>query len=140
MKVSLKATYAILAALDIALHNGTMPVRAKSIAKRQAIPARFLEQVLNAMKRAGFVESSRGAQGGYTLRKPPADLSLAEIVQALDGSFAVHITQNKLRREESLEEIAQGKRKATGQFPKQMAEIPHRCFPLSRSWQHQTPA
>ena len=87
MHVSLKATYGILAALDIALHNGTMPVRSKSIAKRQAIPARFLEQVLNTMKRAGFVESARGAQGGYTLRKSPADLSLAEIVQALDGSL-----------------------------------------------------
>ena len=56
MKVSLKAVYGIMAALDLALHNGTSPVRAKSIARRQAIPARFLEQVLHAMKNAGLVD------------------------------------------------------------------------------------
>jgi Rrf2 family protein len=85
MKVSLKATYAIMAALDLAIHNGNAPVQAKSIARRQSIPARFLEQVLNAMKKAGLVTSLRGAQGGYMLSKKPAELSLAEILEALDG-------------------------------------------------------
>lgn len=85
MKVSLKATYGIMAALDLALHNGSSPVGAKSIARRQAIPARFLEQVLHAMKRAGLVDSLRGARGGYLLSKLPAELSLADIVEALDG-------------------------------------------------------
>lgn len=85
MRVSLKATYAVLAALDLALSDGTEPVRARSIASRQSIPARFLEQVLNAMKKAGFVQSLRGAQGGYTLSKDPSDISLAAIVEALDG-------------------------------------------------------
>ncbi|HEY4581073.1 MAG: hypothetical protein A3H49_04225 [Nitrospirae bacterium RIFCSPLOWO2_02_FULL_62_14] len=88
MKVSLKATYGIMAALDLALHNGTAPVQAKTIAKRQAIPLRFLEQVLHAMKNAGLVESVRGAQGGYTLGKKPADVSLADIVEALDGPLS----------------------------------------------------
>lgn len=87
MKISLKATYGILAALDLALQNGSAPVQAKSIARRQAIPVRFLEQVLHAMKRAGIVESSRGAHGGYVLTKKPGDTSLAEIVEALDGSL-----------------------------------------------------
>jgi Rrf2 family protein len=85
MKVSLKATYGILAALDLALQNGAAPVQAKAIARRQAIPVRFLEQVLNAMKRAGIVESIRGVYGGYMLTKRPEELSLAEIVEALDG-------------------------------------------------------
>ena len=85
MKVSLRATYGILAAMDLALQNGVAPVQAKSIARRHAIPARFLEQVLHALKRAGVVESLRGAQGGYLLSKPPSDISLAEIVEALDG-------------------------------------------------------
>jgi Rrf2 family cysteine metabolism transcriptional repressor len=85
MKVSLKATYGILAALDLALQNGAAPVQAKAIARRQAIPVRFLEQVLNAMKRAGIVESVRGVYGGYMLTKQPDELSLAEIVEALDG-------------------------------------------------------
>jgi Rrf2 family cysteine metabolism transcriptional repressor len=85
MKVSLKATYGIMAALDLALHNGAAPVQSKTIARRQAIPVRFLEQVLHAMKRSGIVDSSRGAHGGYVLTKQPADTSLAEIVEALDG-------------------------------------------------------
>ena len=88
MKVSLKATYGIMAALDLALHNGTSPVRAKSIARRQTIPARFLEQVLHAMKNAGIVDSLRGAQGGYLLSKLPAEVSLADIVEALDGPLS----------------------------------------------------
>jgi Rrf2 family transcriptional regulator, cysteine metabolism repressor len=88
MKVSLKATYGIMAALDLALQNGTAPVQARAIAKRQAIPLRFLEQVLHAMKQAGLVESVRGAQGGYTLGKQPGEVSLAEIVEALDGPLS----------------------------------------------------
>ena len=53
MKVSLRATYGIIAAVDLALHDAAQPVCAKSIAQRQGIPARFLEQVLHAMKKAG---------------------------------------------------------------------------------------
>jgi Rrf2 family protein len=88
MKVSQKATYGIMAALDLKLQNGTVPVQAKAIAKRQAIPLRFLEQVLHAMKKAGLVDSLRGAQGGYTLSKKPAEVSLASIVEALDGPLS----------------------------------------------------
>ncbi len=87
MKVSLRSTYGIMAAVDLALHSGLLPVQAKSIAKRQGIPARFLEQVLHAMKKAGLVSSQRGAQGGYVLSKKPTDLSVAEVLEALDGPF-----------------------------------------------------
>jgi Rrf2 family protein len=102
MKVSLKATYGILAALDLALSNGGTPVQSKAIAKRQAIPIRFLEQVLLAMKKAGLVDSLRGAQGGYLLSKFPEEISLAEIVEALDGSLTpkpVHATGTRRARE-----------------------------------------
>ena len=102
MKVSLKATYGIFAALDLALSNGAAPVQSKAIAKRQTIPIRFLEQVLLAMKKAGIIESLRGAQGGYRLGKAPADISLAEIVEALDGSLMpkpVHATGTRRIRE-----------------------------------------
>lgn len=88
MKVSLRATYGILAAVDLARHPGSTPVQAKSIARRQAIPARFLEQVLYGMKKAGLVSSLRGAQGGYVLSKKPAEVSVAEILEALDGPLA----------------------------------------------------
>lgn len=87
MKVSQRSTYGIMAAVDLAMQSGPAPIQAKSIAKRQAIPARFLEQVLHAMKKAGLVSSLRGAQGGYVLSKKPSEISLAEILEALDGPF-----------------------------------------------------
>ena len=62
MKVSLRATYGIIAAVDLALHHAEQPVCAKSIAKRQAIPARFLEQVLHAMKSRSGDKSARGSR------------------------------------------------------------------------------
>jgi len=74
-----------MAAVDLAMHLGTAPVQAKSIARRQAIPARFLEQVLHSMKKAGLVSSLRGAQGGYVLSKKPSEVSIADILEALDG-------------------------------------------------------
>lgn len=85
MKVSLRATYGIIAAVDLALHDSEQPVCAKSIAKRRAIPARFLEQVLHAMKKAGVVTSQRGAQGGYVLSRKPSEVSVADILHALEG-------------------------------------------------------
>lgn len=88
MKISQRTTYGILAALDLALQNGASPVQAKSISRRQGIPLRFLEQVLHAMKKAGLVDSLRGAQGGYLLRKTPEAILLAEIVEALEGAFS----------------------------------------------------
>lgn len=84
-KVPLKITYGIMAAIDLGLHYGSQPIQAKIIAGRQAIPVRFIEQVLYSLKQAGVVESARGAQGGYSLRKDPSQISLAEIVEAMDG-------------------------------------------------------
>lgn len=80
-----RVNYGILVALDLALQPPSSPVQSKTIAKRQAIPARFLEHILNAMRRAGLVDSQRGAHGGYVLTKEPSALSLAQIVEALDG-------------------------------------------------------
>lgn len=85
MRISLRATYGIIAAVDLALHDGDMPVQAKTIARRQGIPARFLEQVLHAMRKGGLVSSHRGAQGGYVLNRKPEHLSLANIIEVLEG-------------------------------------------------------
>jgi Rrf2 family protein len=83
--LSKRIHYAILVVIDLALYGGMSPVQARTIARRQSIPARFLEHVLNAMKRAGLIESVRGAQGGYLLVKQPAELSLAQIVESVEG-------------------------------------------------------
>lgn len=85
MRVPVRAIYGIMAAVDLALQNRLAPVQARAIAKRQGIPARFLEQVLHAMKKAGLIESVRGAQGGYLLTQAPKELSLAQILEALEG-------------------------------------------------------
>jgi Rrf2 family protein len=85
MKVSKRATYGIMVAVDLAIYAHEAPVQARSIAKRHGIPVRFLEQVLHAMKKAGFVESQRGAQGGYLLTHEPAAMSVADIFEALEG-------------------------------------------------------
>jgi Rrf2 family cysteine metabolism transcriptional repressor len=82
-----------MAAVDLAMQSGSAPIQAKAIARRQGIPARFLEQVLHAMKKAGLVSSQRGAQGGYILSKKPADVSVAEILEALEGPFVRSITE-----------------------------------------------
>jgi len=85
MKVSKRATYGIMVAVDLAIHANEAPIQARSIAKRHGIPVRFLEQVLHAMKKAGLVESQRGAQGGYLLTHEPAAMSVADIFEALEG-------------------------------------------------------
>lgn len=85
MKVSQRVTYGIMAAVDLAMNGKEVPIQARTIARRQGIPVRFLEQVLHAMKKAGLVESQRGAQGGYLLTHKPADLSVAAILEALEG-------------------------------------------------------
>src|SRR5690242_12314533 len=87
MKVSLRSNYGIMAAIDLARQDGSAPIQAKAIARRQGIPARFLEQVLHAMRKAGLVSSLRGAQGGYILSKKPSEVSVAEILEALEGPF-----------------------------------------------------
>jgi Rrf2 family protein len=74
-----------MAAIDLAMNGKEIPVQARAIARRQSIPIRFLEQVLHSMKKAGLVESLRGAQGGYLLLKEPSALSVADILEVLEG-------------------------------------------------------
>ena len=75
-----------MAAVELASRRKEMaPLQAKIIAQRQAIPVRFIEQILHSLKQAVIIDSFRGAQGGYMLRKHPAHISLAEIVQAMNG-------------------------------------------------------
>lgn len=85
MKVSKRATYGIMVAVDLAMHVKEAPIQARAIARRHGIPVRFLEQVLHAMRKTGLVESQRGAQGGYLLRQEPSTMSIADIFEALEG-------------------------------------------------------
>ncbi len=85
LKIPLKVTYAIFATLELALRYGEGPIQARMIARRQTIPPRFIEQVLHALKQGGLVDSIRGPQGGYLLRQPPSEISLATIVETMNG-------------------------------------------------------
>lgn len=94
MKVSRRATYGIMAVIDLAMNGKKAPVQAKVIARRQAIPIKFLEQVLHSMKRAGIIDSLRGAQGGYRLLKEPSALSVADVLEVLDGPVLDRVISN----------------------------------------------
>src|SRR5579871_2679166 len=87
MRLSQRADYAAHAMVEIARWYGERPVHATEIARRQGIPEPYLEQLLLALRRAALVRSYRGPGGGYTLSRPPAAISLADIVAALEGPF-----------------------------------------------------
>jgi Rrf2 family protein len=89
MHISAKGEYGIMAALDLALANGTAPIQAKTIAERQGIPVRFLEHVLRDLRHAGLVESARGAHGGYRLALPASKIRLGDVIQAVEGPIAL---------------------------------------------------
>ncbi len=81
----LKVTYGILATIELARSDRFVPVQAKIIAKRQQIPARFIEQILQQLRQGGIVQSLRGPQGGYTLALEPIHISLDQVVNAMSG-------------------------------------------------------
>ena len=89
MKFSAKGEYGIRAVLDVALYGDGGPVAVKDISRRQVIPIRFLEQVMNALKKGGVVDSFRGASGGYRLARLATDINLAEVVSAVEGPVLV---------------------------------------------------
>ena len=88
MRTTAKADYAVRAAGELAAMSGEGPVKAEQIAEAQSIPVNFLENILAELRRAGIVESRRGAAGGYLLAKPPEDVSLADVIRAVEGPLA----------------------------------------------------
>lgn len=86
MRISAKAEYACLAVLELALRSSqSEPVRLTEIAQPNAIPERFLVQILLQLKGSGYVTSLRGASGGYRLTVDPREISLFEVIHAVDG-------------------------------------------------------
>jgi len=87
VRVSAKADYAIRAAIELAL-AGEGPVKGDAIAKAQEIPPNFLENILADLRNAGLVASRRGAEGGYWLARPAGEVTLADVIRAVDGPLA----------------------------------------------------
>ena len=88
MRVSAKTDYAIRAALELAAAPDEKPVKGERFATAQAIPLRFLENILIQLRHAGLVESRRGAEGGYRLARPAGEVTLADVIRAIDGPLA----------------------------------------------------
>jgi Rrf2 family protein len=85
MRMTTRTRYAIRALYDLAFHRLGQAAGAKEIAERQKIPLRFLEQILQDLRKAGIVEARRGPRGGYALARQPAQISLAEVLHAVRG-------------------------------------------------------
>jgi Rrf2 family protein len=86
MNISSKGHYALQALFDLATQKTDEPVKIASIAGRQEIPQKFLELILSSLKQGGFVESQRGAGGGYHLARVPEAITVGEVLRFIDGS------------------------------------------------------
>jgi Rrf2 family protein len=91
VKLSSKGRYGVRALFDIAFHGGGLATQIKDIAERQGIPVRFLEQIFQDLRRAGLVSSKRGPRGGYQLARVHSEISVGDIVRALEGPITVYI-------------------------------------------------
>lgn len=87
MKLSTKGRYGLRALIDLAIHSEQEPVSISSISARQNISERYLEQLVGKLKKAGMVKSIRGAQGGYQLARDAKEISVGDILRALEGSL-----------------------------------------------------
>lgn len=85
MNVSVKGEYALQAIFDLALNAANDPVRIADIARRQNIPQKFLELILASLKQGGFVESRRGAEGGYLLARRADSITVGEVLRFVEG-------------------------------------------------------
>src|SRR5438477_13051747 len=87
MRISAKVDYAVRAAIELAAAGGE-PIKGEQIADAQEIPLKFLENILGELKHTGIVASRRGAEGGYWLARPADEVSLADIIRAVEGPLA----------------------------------------------------
>src|SRR5437588_4213668 len=88
MRISAKADYAVRAAVELAASTDNKPTKAERIATAQGIPLNFLENILGELRHAGIVRSQRGAEGGFRLAKAPAEVTIADVIRAVEGPLA----------------------------------------------------
>jgi Rrf2 family protein len=88
VRVSAKVDYAVRAAVELAAAEPGVNVKAERIAEAQAIPRKFLDNILQGLRQSGLIESRRGPEGGHKLARPAEDISIADIIRAIDGPLA----------------------------------------------------
>jgi Rrf2 family protein len=91
MQISRRVDYGLRAAIYLAGQDPDKSCSVAEIAGQQGIPRKFLEKIIQSLIRSGLVRSKRGHDGGYTLARPPAEISFQEIIQALEGPIAVNV-------------------------------------------------
>jgi Rrf2 family protein len=87
VKTSSKARYSLHLAIDVTQHESSGPVPLREVALRQNLSLKYLEQLAKALAKAGYLKSVRGAQGGYLLSRPPAEITAGDIMRAAEGGF-----------------------------------------------------
>ena len=88
MKISTRGEYGVRAMVALAHHYGAGPVSITAVAKESSVPPAYLEQLIGPLRRAGLVESKRGAQGGYQLSRPPAAIRVGDVYRVMEGPVA----------------------------------------------------
>ncbi|WP_373898537.1 RrF2 family transcriptional regulator [Haloimpatiens sp. FM7315] len=89
MKLSTKGRYGVKAMVDLAVHYGDKPVSIRSISERQSVSEYYLEQLFSPLRKSGLIKSIRGAQGGYVLNRTPQDITIADIMEVLEGPVEI---------------------------------------------------
>ena len=89
MRLSKKCQYALKAVFELAMRNNAQPVKIHDIAKAQRISPRFLEVIMNELRHGSFVESRRGAEGGYLLAKEAKDITIGHIIRYIQGPIEI---------------------------------------------------
>ena len=85
LSITTKSPYALQALVELARSGGSTPVPIGELARRRDIPVQFLEQLFAVLRRAGLLKSQRGVKGGYAFAREPADITVLEVVELLDG-------------------------------------------------------
>ena len=98
MNISVKGDYALKAIFDLAFEGAAKPVRIADIAARQKIPQKFLELILAQLKQGGFVQSRRGAEGGYMLARAPESILVGEVLRFIEGPLSPAEQSRRSRR------------------------------------------
>jgi Rrf2 family protein len=88
VRISAKADYAVRAAAELAAASDDKPIKAERIATAQQIPLNFLENILGELRHSGIVRSQRGAEGGFMLAKPATQVTVADVIRAVEGPLA----------------------------------------------------
>jgi len=105
LAITSKSPYAVSALVELARTGGSQPVPIGEIAKRRNIPVQFLESLFATLRRAGILQSQRGVRGGYTFARPPAQVTVLEVVELLEGELGADSPQAGPIWDETIEAV-----------------------------------